>query len=145
MRWKQRIACFGFVLCLIFPDPAWPDSDILRANCPGKVSCRIDTLSRSRICLDLNEKDPCVVQGIVGGEHISTIQVNGKAGASFMVLFAPVTGRPEYWIDRSAASVISLGRNQARVKLNMDVQSFEISLSAHPYGEYEITLKALTP
>ncbi len=81
---------------------------------------------------------------MVGGEHMTTIEVTGKADDSFLLKFKSLSGKPGYTISGAGASIHRLGQGQVWVKLNHKSPVFEISVSAHPYGEFVLVLRKLT-
>ncbi|MCG8637781.1 MAG: hypothetical protein MI863_28400 [Desulfobacterales bacterium] len=138
--------CLGLVLTLFLPGPVLSGSDIINADCPGQVTCLVHKTSRSRLCLDLSDnRKECVVTGMVGGEHITTVEVTGRPGDSIQLEFKTLTGTPGYTISGDNASIHRLGQGEVRIKLGPDSPLIEISLSAHPYGEFEMRLKKRDP
>ncbi|MDD9303107.1 MAG: hypothetical protein HUK40_12530 [Desulfobacter sp.] len=132
------------LLSVPLPVLALDSREILWADCPDRLSCRKDTTSRSRICLEFKrEKGQCRAGGMVGGEHISTVRVRAGQGAWFLVLFKKINGTPEHWIQGRGIQVHYIGNGQTWVKTGDGF--FDIRVSAHPYGEFSLFVKQLAP
>ncbi|MCP4721043.1 MAG: hypothetical protein GY860_16435 [Desulfobacteraceae bacterium] len=145
-HWNTALACLGLVLSLFIPDPVWSDSDIINADCSEQITCLTHDTSRSRLCLDFTDKkEQCVVTGMVGGEHVTTLEVAGKADDSIFMKFKSLSGKPGYSISGDGASIHCLGQGQAWIKLSSSSPLFEISISAHPYGEFAVKLRTTGP
>ncbi len=141
-NWNVVLACLGLVLSLFIPDPVWSESDIINADCSEQIICLIHDTSRSRLCLDFTDKkEQCVVTGMVGGEHVTTLEVAGKADDTIFMKFKSLSGKPGYSISGDGASIHRLGQGQVRIKLGPGSPAAEISISAHPYGEFEVKLR----
>ncbi len=145
-RWNMVLICWCFILSLFIPQPVLSESEIITADCTELVSCLIHATSRSRLCLDLTGSPArCRVTGMVGGEHVTTIEVTGKADDSILLKFKSLSGKPGYTISGAGASIHRLGQGQVWVKLSGTSPLFEISISAHPYGEFEFNLRTMRP
>ncbi len=117
--------------------------EILETDCTDQVTCRKDDMSRTMRCLSFIEvPNTCIVKGMVGGEHISTLRIQAGEGDSFLIRFIAETGRPIYWIDGEDAS-LDLGSSKTWVKTNKD-GFFDVLFSAHPYGEFKLIVRKCT-
>ena len=117
--------------------------EILETDCADQVTCRKDDMSRTMRCLSFNEvQHKCIVKGMVGGEHISTLRIQAGEGDAFLIRFIAETGRPIYWIDGEDAS-LDLVNSKIWVKTNKD-GFFDVLFSAHPYGEFKLIVQKCT-
>ncbi len=126
------------------PPPALAESEIITADCSELTTCLTHATSQSRLCLDFTGSPArCRVTGMVGGEHVTTIEVTGNADDLILLKFKSLSGKPGYTISGEGASIHRLGQGQVWIKLSRASPLFEIAISAHPYGEFEFNFRKM--
>ncbi len=143
-RWNILGSSFGFILSLFMPPPVLAESEIITTDCSGLTTCLTHAVSRSLLCLDLaGSSARCRVNGMVGGEHVTTIEVTGNADDLILLKFKSLSGKPGYTISGPGASIHRLGQGQVWIKLSRASPLLEIAISAHPYGEFEFNFRKM--
>ncbi|WDP90348.1 MAG: hypothetical protein HUN04_11835 [Desulfobacter sp.] len=150
MRHFPVLLCLLAGVIIVLPRPAWPETDteqgLMAVDCPGRLIFNKESLSRSGICIRLDRAgERCRIKGRVGGEHISYVGIKGRPGGRYKIRFTPVMGKPDYSVRWPAGVGIAPGSRLNIKILTPPAESGVIlSLSAHPFGEYELLVERLT-
>ncbi len=94
----------------------------------------------------VNKTTPFRLTSQVGGEHTSFIKVLGFEGEMFEVAHHSLAGEVMVGISGQGIEIVDPGRTGTgkETVLVVDRESiFTVDLSAHPYGEYELTITRL--
>ena len=117
-------------------------SEFLESNCQDRVTKSQDDVSRSYLYLDFSHLEgACTVTGTVGGEHISNVRVIGNKGDVFRIGFAPLNGHPMHGISGGDVRRLDQKGGKTQVTIEKEAGFFEISLSAHPHGDFSLIIE----
>ena len=117
-------------------------SEFLESTCQDRVTSSRDDVSRSYLSLDFRDwRASCTVTGMVGGEHISNVRVIGNRGDVFLIGFEALSGHPMHWISGGHVREQDQGGGKTLVTMEKEAGFFEISLSAHPHGDFSLIIE----
>lgn len=127
------------------PEPSEGGQDLMTVSCPELLVFSRESGSRSGICIRLGSDDKaCRIRGIVGGEHISYLGVRGPEGSRYRIDFTPVQGRPGYTVHWPEAVPVLSGPGSGTKTIGpIDTPGFILACSAHPFGEYSLSIRLL--
>lgn len=130
-------------ILLLQIDCAAGDDEILNINgCLPHITSQREDVSRDYTCVDIKDRnEPCVFQGIAGGEHQTFIQVSGSYGDKFSVSFSKIAGNPMFTITGDGIETTRSKDDETIISIQNEATFFSIVLSAHPFGEYKVNLK----
>lgn len=137
-----RAALLAIILVLAGFGPSMSASEFLESNCQDRVTKSQDDVSRSYLYLDLRDCGAsCTVTGTVGGEHISNVRVIGNYGDVFRIGFERLNGHPMHGISGNNVRRLDQKGGKTLVTIEKEAGFFEISLSAHPHGDFSLVIE----
>ncbi|MCW8331722.1 hypothetical protein MD588_23255 [Photobacterium sp. SDRW27] len=129
-------------ICFFF---AW-----LVACAPSHVIRHTEALSRDYTYIDFSRNPkPFQHQDIVGGEHESLFKVLGFQGERFSVVLKSIDGEIMYFVDGDQILISNYFDSAEQKERGEEVEIigqdswFIISVYAHPYAEYLLTVTKL--
>ena len=111
---------------------------------PSHIMSYEEDVSRDYTYIDFaRNTDPFTSESQVGGEHIKYIKILGFEGDKFLIEFIPFEGEPMYNLSGQGFDT-KKSRDQMETVFVRDMETIiSLSISAHPYGEYTVTITKL--
>ncbi|WP_019614203.1 hypothetical protein [Psychromonas ossibalaenae] len=113
--------------------------------CRSHIIHRYEEVSRDYTYLEFyRNPQPCRLQGIIGGEHQTFINVIGFTGDRYSVSLIEKEDHPSFSISGDGIRVSAAPEsNEKIVEIEVMETFFSIAVYAYPYGEYQMTIKKL--
>lgn len=100
----------------------------------------VEAVSRDYYYVNIEDsKSAFIEQGIVGGEHEKTYYILGLYNESYTVMMTSIEGEPGYSLYGEGIT-IQKGAKSDIVTVQDDHTWITVSVSAHPFGEYKLTV-----
>ena len=114
-------------------------------SCRSHIIHRYELTSRDYSYLEFHrDGQPCRLQGIIGGEHQTFINVVAFIGDKYSVSLIKKKGDLDLAISGKGIKVLSSPEaNEQIVEIEVMETFFTISPWAYPYGEYQLIIKKL--
>ncbi len=114
-------------------------------GCRSHIIHRYEEVSRDYTYLEFyRNPQPCRLQGIIGGEHQTFINVLGFTGDRYSVSMVDKEDHPSFAVSGDGIKVSGTPENNEKiVEIEAMETFFSIAVYAHPYGEYQMTIKKL--
>jgi hypothetical protein len=111
---------------------------------PSHILRYEEDVSRDYTYIDFaRNTGPFNIESQVGGEHIKYIKILGFEGDKFLINFKPLKGEPMYNLSGQGFDTKKC-RTQMETVFVRDLETIiSLALSAHPYGEYSLTITKL--
>lgn len=139
------------ITMLLASSMLWVTSVVASPVVTFEPSCRphiihsYEEVSRDYSYLEFQRnKQPCHLQGIIGGEHQTYIKVLAFAGERYSVSLKPLVDLPSFSVSGEGIEVSHSDDYLQQIVTVIGEQTFfSIEMYAYPYGKYEMVIERL--